>query len=380
MHYVRQGKVAKRPHLDLPEGTFEEELGLDGFYGPVAHLYHSHPPTSWTDLKASAFQWPVRENIQSESLRPQCFQKLKTLNEKKKDFFKSYRCLLWNEDVEIGIQILEEFNPEFFRNADASELYFIHEGELKLDSIFGQLKVRSGDYILIPKGVSYRWVPETPSSYILRIQNFGAAFKKPDTGLMGQQALYHEENIRIPELIKENWDSNSIVKVQSQYRLSEIHYDFDIRQVQGWCGNLYPFALSIHDIAPAMSSMAHLPPSINTTFLNPDFVVCSFLPRPLEEPEGALKVPFFHSNIDYDEVIFYHEGNFFSRDNMGKAYISLHPRGINHGPHPKALRNQTQMKRTDEVAVMVDTRRELNVTAFARSLEERDYWKSWQSN
>jgi homogentisate 1,2-dioxygenase len=128
-----------------------------------------------------------------------------------------------------------------------------------------------------------------------------------------------------------------------------------------------------------MSHIAHLPPSINSTFVTDQFIVCTFLPRPLEEPETALKVPFFHSNIDYDEVIFYHAGDFFSRDNMAAGYITLHPRGINHGPHPKALANQSKAKRTNEIAVMVDTVKPLKASSLARSLELQNYWKSWQS-
>lgn len=376
MHYIKRGEVAKRPHLDLPEGSFEEELGLQGFFGPVAHIYHRNPPTGWSDLKMADFQWPQKKEDDAPSLRPQCFRSLK--EEKPQDFFEAYRCFFFNDDVEIGGIRSTKESPVFFRNADASEVYFCHSGSGRLESVFGDLSFKKADYIFVPKGTTYRF-RFSEEVYLLRIQSFGEDLKKPEMGILGRQALYHEESIRIPELMKNISNESSRVWVQSQMKLSEIVYPFSVLDVVGWCGDFYPFALSMNDIAPAMSPVAHLPPSINSTFLNSDFVICTFLPRPLEEPEGALKVPFYHSNIDYDEVIFYHDGDFFSRDHMEAGYTSLHPRGINHGPHPKALKNQSKMKRTEEMAVMVDTKRPLKVNQWARSLEEKDYWKSWKA-
>ncbi len=240
--------------------------------------------------------------------------------------------------------------------------------------------VEKGDYVSIPKGVTYRLSIQEPS-YLLRFESFTDRFQKPETGLLGQQALYHEENIQSPLFRLEfEREKNSVIRVQSAGRLTEITYPYDIRELSGWCGSLYPFVLSIHDIAPAMSPMAHLPPSINSTFVCKNFVVCSFVPRPLEEPEGALKVPFYHSNIDYDEVIFYHDGDFFSRDNMGAGYFTLHPRGIHHGPHPKAIKNQHSLKRTNEIAVMLDTVRPLQVSRVLQDVEIKDYWKSWMGD
>lgn len=374
--YQRAGNVATRPHLGLPEGSFEEELGLDGFYGPVSHLYHFNPPTSWSGIRLSKFQWPKLSESPEEFLKPQCYQPLSKAETG--DFFSSSRLMFWNEDIAVHLHRLNESNSVYFRNADASELYFCHEGSLVLDSVFGTIKVEKGDYVSIPKGVTYRW--QTKSAYLLRIESFVDYFRKPDTGLMGQQALYHEEQIRGPEFkIGLNEEKTSLIRIQKEGRLTEVEYPYDIRNLSGWCGDLYPFALSCGDIAPAMSSVAHLPPSINSTFVTKNFIVCSFLPRPLEEPEEALKVPFFHSNIDYDEVIFYHEGDFFSRDHMEAGSISMHPRGINHGPHPKALQNQNSATRTNETAVMIDTVKALKVSALARDYEIKEYWKSWSS-
>lgn len=372
--FKKQGITAERPHLNIPEGCYEEELGLDGFYGRVSHLYHENPPTSWSDLRSSEFQWPEVKSIPAPSLRPQCF---KPSVLERHDFFSSGEKWFWNQDVALWVHRFSKSEPIYFRNADANELFFLHAGEATLESVFGELKVASGDYIVIPKGVTYRWKISAPV-YFLRFESFEEFFEKPDTGLMGQQALYHESGIRSTELAsKLSEESSSLVRIQNQGALSEVEYAFDIRKVRGWFGDLYPYALNVKDIAPAMSPIAHLPPSVNSTFVTKNFVVCSFLPRPLEEPKGALKVPFFHSNIDYDEIIFYHAGDFFSRDHMEAGSITLHPKGIHHGPHPKALENQHQMTRTNEIAVMLDTRCSLQVGPAARDLEIKEYWKSW---
>ncbi|MDB5038212.1 MAG: hypothetical protein JWQ35_1740 [Bacteriovoracaceae bacterium] len=373
--YCREGEIAERPHLNLPPKTFEEEIGLEGFFGPVSHLYHRVPPTSWSKIEASPFQWAEKEEVPETFLKPQCYASVPA-KLVKGDFFKSHRLLFWNDDLTISIHAITSSNSIYFRNADASELYFCHQGEATLESPFGSLEVKPGDYVSVPKGVTYRW--DTKGVYFLRIETFKSRFKKPETGILGQQALYHEEGIQTPKFkTKIKTEKTSRVRVQKDLKLTDITYDHDIRNISGWMGTFYPFVLPVNRIAPVMSPIAHIPPSINATFVTSEFIVCTFLPRPLEEPPGALKVPFYHSNIDYDEIIFYHEGDFFSRDNMGKGYITLHPRGVNHGPHPKAIANQNLKKRTDEIAVMIDAAKSLKVSAFARGLELEDYYKSW---
>ncbi len=373
--YRKEGQCAERPHLNLPPETYEEELGLEGFFGLVSHLYHRHPPTSWSGIRKAGFQWPQIENADREFLKPECYDPIHD-ESSSGNFFESGRLMFHNDDVSIWTHQITEAESVYFRNADASEVYFCHQGSGRFESIFGSFEIRPGDYLVVPKGVTYRWQSE--DLYILRVESFHSPFRKPETGILGQQALYHEEGIETPKFHQPAKDEiSSRIWTQSERVLTEIQYDFDIRSISGWMGTLYPYKLSVKNIAPVMSSIAHLPPSINSTFLANGFVICTFLPRPLEEPHGALKVPFYHSNIDYDEVIFYHEGNFFSRDNMKKGCMTLHPRGIHHGPHPKALSMQHQMKRTDEIAVMIDTEKPLKVSRFARTLEQRDYWKSW---
>jgi homogentisate 1,2-dioxygenase len=376
--FRREGSVAERPHLNLPAHTYEEEIGLEGFFGAVSHLYSFVPPTSWTDLKRSEFQWKPRQKKESEFLKPQCYRPFKETTSA--DFFSSQKTLFWNDDVHMSVHRVTQPNEIFFRNADASEVLFCHEGKLLVSTVMGSLEWKKGDYLVIPKGMTWRIEKVIEPAYLLRIESYGAAYQKPPTGILGQQALYHEQNLRTPqfEAVK-NPQVQTIVRVQNAGVLTDITYGHDIRHLSGWMGDLYPFVLPTGEIAPILSNRAHLPPSVNSTFVTPQFIVCTFLPRPLEEPEGALKVPFFHSNIDYDEVIFYHAGDFFSRDHMEAGAVTLHPRGINHGPHPKALRSQVKKERTDEVAVMVDTVKPLFVSQEAASVEIGDYWKSWMS-
>ncbi len=373
-YYRKEGVVAERPHLNLPANTYEEEIGLDGFFGHVSHLYHCHPPTSWSGIERSSFQWPQLMDATELFLKPQCFKPL-AVAASAGDFFTSKKTIFWNSDIEISLRKIDRDSPVYFRNADAHDLFFCHEGSFVCESPFGEIHVKAGDYLVIPKGVTYRF--QKAKAYVLGIESLSTPFKKPETGILGQQAFYHEEQLRCPQFKPCQSDGKSIVRVQRDRVLTDILYEFDLRNLSGWCGTLFPYALSVKSIAPVLSSMAHLPPSVNATFVTNAFIVCTFLPRPLEEPEGALKVPFYHSNIDYDEVIFYHEGDFFSRDHMEKGSITLHPRGINHGPHPKALMNQNSKKRTDEIAVMVDTVRSLRVSGEAKNLELSDYWKSW---
>ncbi len=373
--YKRMGEVAERPHLGLPAGTYEEEIGLEGFFGPVSHLYHRNPPTSWKDIRLSKFQWEPTVEEPADCLKPQCFEKITAKSGG--DFFESAHKMFWNDDIAVWIHNMSSSSPIYFRNSDANELLFCHEGELSLESSFGSLAITAGDYVSIPKGVAYRLKLKN-SAYLLRIESFKERFKEPDRGLLGQQAFYHEEGMEAPFFNPVASETSSLVRVQNSGQLTDIEYAFDLRNLSGWMGTCYPWKLSVKNIAPVLSSVAHLPPSVNSTFVTKQFIVCTFLPRPLEEPETALKVPFFHANVDFDEVIFYHAGDFFSRDNMGAGYITLHPRGINHGPHPKALANQNKAKRTNEIAVMIDTVLPLKTSALARGLELKNYWKSWQ--
>jgi homogentisate 1,2-dioxygenase len=365
MNHLKKGKTASQAHVGIPEGTFEEEHGRKGFFGKAAHLYHTHPPTAWT-----RFEGP---------LRPHCFD-CNTLHPTDQNDPRGLPVpFLASDDVQVSVSRRTSAMPFFFRNADGDELYFIHRGKGFVETDFGPMPFAAGDYMVIPRSVTYRIVPETTDNFFLIIQS-GTEFDQPERGLLGQHALYDPGVIVTPEPHAYPDDGREWeVRIKADDQLSSVFYPFNPLDVVGWKGDLTVWKLSMADIRPVMSHRMHLPPSVHTTFVTQGAVVCSFVPRPLEEDADALKVPFFHRNTDYDEFIFYHAGNFFSRDNIKPGMATLHPRGIHHGPHPGALANQGKKSRTDECAVMLDGVKPIRVLPAGDGAEWKEYWRSWQS-
>jgi homogentisate 1,2-dioxygenase len=363
MYPLRKGKTAAQAHVGLPDGTFEEEHGRRGFYGKSAHLYHANPPTNWIRFEGK--------------LRPHCIDCNLLEPTDQKDPRGSAVAFLGNNDVVLYVSRRSQPMPFYFRNADSDALYFIHRGKGIIETDFGPVPFEKGDYIIVPRAVTYRVVPETTDNFFLIIES-RTEFEQPEKGLLGQHALYDPGVIFTPEPQpifddKAEWE----IRIKAGKEYSSVFYPFNPIDVVGWKGDLTVWKLAMKDIRPIMSHRAHLPPSAHTTFVTEGAVVCSFLPRPLEQDPEALKVPFFHRNTDYDEFIFYHDGNFFSKDNIKAGMATLHPRGIHHGPHPKALANQHQKTHTDEYAVMLDGLNPINVLPAGEKAEWADYWKSW---
>lgn len=363
MFPIQKGKTARQAHVGLPSGTFEEEHGRKGFYGKSAHLYHANAPTGWIRFEGK--------------LRPHCLDLNKLTPSDQSDPKGSPVAFLGNNDVRLYISRRTSAMPYYFRNADGDELYFVHRGEGIIETDFGPLQYEKGDYIVIPRAVTYRVIPETKDNFFLIVQS-KKEFEQPEKGLIGQHALYDPAIITTPDPSPNLDDRNEWeVKIKVEDEYSSVFYPFNPIDVVGWKGDLTVWKINMRDIRPIMSHRAHLPPSAHTSFVTEGAVVCSFLPRPLEEDPEALHVPFFHRNTDYDEFIFYHDGNFFSRDNIGPGMATLHPRGIHHGPHPKALKNQHAKRHTDEFAVMLDGLNPIHVLKDGEEVEWKDYWKSW---
>ena len=355
--FKASGIYTKQAHVKIPDGLYEEEHAREGFFGRVSQLYHENPPVGWTNIEGD--------------LKPRLIGPT---------FETGFHNLFHNNDVEVGVGYLKETPSSFWRNADFDELYFIHVGEGKVETTYGHLSYKKGDYIVMPRGTTYKFFINSPTK-ILKVES-KSEFEDPTRGIMGPNALYDQTAIETPE-----------AQVGSEQNLSEYHveikwlgktttvtYPFNPLDVKGWKGSVYPKKLSIYDICPVMSHKYHMPPSAHTTFVCKNFIVCSFVARPLEETkEGVLKVPFYHSNIDYDEILFYHEGNFFSRDNLDAGALTYHPQGIHHGPHPKAFDTVDDKTHTDEFAVMIDTRFPIQPSKFFGEREDKDYWKSWMS-
>lgn len=366
MHHFSQGSHTTQAHKGIPEGHYEEEQGLKGFYGPVSHLIKPDPSTRWVDIDGP--------------LRPHMFDLVAL---ESSDFWTP---LLFNQQVSVNFL---EMSPKgalsqvSFRNADGDTIYFCHEGEGILLSEYGVLSFNKGTYVVVPKCLGHTLIPNKKSKFFV-IENKGSHFEEPDRGVAGRNALYDTEALKKPNLDQMHELLNKAdfeiiqIKVKHRNQFTTFTYESSVYDTVGWKGDLFPYTLHVDDIMPLMSHRSHLPPSAHTTFVARDFVVCTFLPRPLEEDNDALKVPFYHQNIDYDEVLFYHDGDFFSRDNLHAGMMSFHPAGFPHGPHPKAVKNIDSKTRTNEYAVMVDTRWPLEIADQALSVEQKEYWKSWK--
>ena len=325
------------------------------------------PPTGWTEwegpLRPRAFYLNELENPESCPLR--------------------VPSIMRNTSTEIKFWSVKNEGQNLYRNADGDWLMFVHDGEGELFCDYGHLCITEGDYVLIPRNCSFRIETESAMKIML-IEATNDSFQLPEKGLVGRHAIFDPAMLDTPKLNEkfeaQKNENETKVFVKRRGKVSTITYPYNPLDVIGWHGDLSVVRINWRDIRPLMSHRYHLPPSAHTTFVASRFVVCTFAPRPIESDEGALKVPFFHNNDDYDEVLFYHKGNFFSRDNVKPGMISLHPSGFSHGPHPKALRKSMEnpVKFTDEVAVMIDTRDELFCEDILDSVEWKDYVYSWK--
>ncbi len=364
MYLQAKGQFSKQAHVAIPPGLYEEEFGRDGFFGPVSHLYHRHAPTGWTRIEGP--------------LRPHAYDCNKLEMDAALTDLSRRIPLLYNDDVTFQIVRPRQPMPWYFRNADADELFFIHEGTGRIETDFGVIGFKPGDYLVTPRGTTYRFIPDSEQNFFLVFES-KTRFQQPDRGLLGQHALYDQTVIETPtpEPLTEQRDEWEI-RVKRLNQISSIFYPFNPVDIVGWKGDLTVWRLNVQDIRPVMSHSVHLPPSVHTTFKAGNFIICTFLPRPLESDPDAVRVPFYHRNIDYDEVIFYHSGDFFSRDGIKPGMITMHPQGIHHGPHPKAVEASKGKTETHEIAVMMDTLYPLHVTPEALQVEWGEYWQSWQ--
>lgn len=361
-----EGNASRQAHVNLPPGTYEREMGKSGFFGPSTHFYHTHPPTDWTDWEGP--------------LKPHAFDCVKLAK---------YHASPWDADLLLHNAFVryrfwrsEKAMTELVRNADGDELLFIHAGSGALYCDFGHLSFRDGDYVILPRGTMWRIEPAEPVSALL-IEAVDDTYQIPDKGLLGTHAIFDPAMLDTPtinaQFRAQQGETSWTVAIKRHNQISRATFPFNPLDATGWKGSLVPVRINWRDFRPIVSARYHLPPSAHTTFVANRFVICTFCPRPFETDPAALKVPFFHNNDDFDEVIFYHKGNFFSRDAIHPGMITLHPSGFPHGPHPKAQARafETATPETDEVAVMLDARDALEVAKPAVAVEVADYVRSW---
>jgi homogentisate 1,2-dioxygenase len=362
-----EGDASRQAHADLPAQTYERELGKEGFYGPSTQMYHRHPPTAWT-----AFEGP---------LKPRAFDTNRLMTASSSPW--NATPFFSNAHLRVRFWRTDQAMPELVRNSDGDELIFIHEGSGELFCDYGHLSLRDGDYLMLPRGTM--WRIDTHGLRALLVEATNDGYGLPEKGIAGQHAVFDPAMLDAPRIDDafraQQGDREWRIVIKRREALSTQTFPFNPLDAVGWHGTLMPVRLNWRAIRPLMSHRAHLPPSAHTTFAAGRFVVCTFCPRPLESDPGALKVPFFHSNDDFDEVIFYHAGEFFSRDNIRPGMISLHPSGFTHGPHPKAFQIGAKAARaeTNEVAVMIDARDALEVAPLPPDVEWAGYVDSWKS-
>ncbi len=371
-HYT-QGSPTQQGHKGIPDGCYEEEQGLKGFFGPVSHLIRKKPSTRWVEIEGP--------------LKPRLFDLVEINKATAGQSTTNEQVLLFNQNMSINWKNVGVTPPNFNfvaeRSANGDVLLFCHRGKGFIFTEYGELEYRAGHYVVIPKCIAYVVYALLDSTFLV-IENLNSHYEEPERGLVGRHALYDQNAIRKPNLDSQLVRLQKLnievlaIKVKHGEEKTLFKYSESIFDVIGWKGDLYPYSLHVDDIMPLMSHRAHLPPSAHTTFVAKDFVVCTFLPRPLESDEDALKVPFYHQNIDYDEVLFYHDGDFFSRDNLHAGMMSLHPSGFPHGPHPKAVKGIGKKTHTNEYAVMIDSRWPLKSTETINSVELKEYWQSWR--
>lgn len=383
--YHRLGEVPAKRHTQFrkPDGTLyhEEVFGTEGFSGNYSLLYYEYPPTRVTKIEKFT---PRREQREIWDEGVQRHHHLKSARlARGGDAIFGRQVLMFNHDVSLSVAKPGEQMNYFFRDAECDLVYFVHDGHGLLESNFGLLPYHEGDYLVIPRGTTFRLVSahDSAETTFLVIEARGT-IEPPrrylnKNGQLLEHSPYCERDIRRPqELVTHRERGEFELRVKVGSTITSYWYDFHPCNVVGWDGYEYPWALNIADFEP-ITGRVHQPPPVHQTFQGPNFVVCSFVPRKLDYHPQAIPVPYNHSNIDSEEMIYYVNGNFGSRKGIERSSITLHPRGIPHGPQPGAVEKSLGAERTDELAVMVDTFHPLHLTNGAQGIDDPAYPYSW---
>lgn len=381
-HYHSLGTIPHKRHTQFrqPNGELyaEQLFSTEGFSNDYSLLYHCHPPTQIIRTHAPVNVQPVV--AEERMLQHRSFEGFQILPHN--DYLLSRKPVLVNNDLHIVLAAPTHGNSDyFFKNADADEMIFIHEGSGVLQTMYGNLPFGYGDYLVIPRGTIYQIQFETEQNRLFIVESFSPIrYPKQYVSKFGQlleHSPYCERDIRVPkELITKDEAGDFLIQTKKKGMLYGIHYGHHPFDVIGWDGCCYPFAFSIHDFEP-ITGRVHQPPPVHQTFEARNFVVCSFVPRLFDYHPLAIPAPYNHSNIDSDEVLYYVDGDFMSRKHVTRGMINLHPAGIPHGPHPGAVQRSIGAKETRELAVMVDTFHPLQLTQDALSIENEGYVMSW---
>ena len=381
--YFKLGEIPHKRHTQFrkPDGSLyrEEVMGLEGFHGVESILYHHYLPPrvvraerlGSAEIEYSDFGALRHRALETEGLKPG------------RDPVSSRHVVLGNSDVTLGVARAEGSMDYFYRNAQAYEVWFVHEGGGALHTQFGRIDFKPGDYLIIPFGVTWQMKLSTPDARFFVIESKSQISPpkryRNEFGQLLEHSPYCERDIRPPGELETHLDRGEFevrVKVRDTYTRHVLdHHPFD---VVGWDGYLFPWAISIHDFEP-ITGRVHQPPPVHQMFEGRNFVICSFVPRLFDYHPQGIPAPYNHSNVNSDEVIYYCDGNFMSRKGIRKFDITLHPSGLPHGPQPGATEASIGAKETAELAVMVDTFHPLEMTRDALAMEKTEYQNSWMA-
>ncbi|GAB5398546.1 MAG: homogentisate 1,2-dioxygenase [Aureisphaera sp.] len=380
--YHKLGKIPPKRHIQFrkPDGSLyaEQLFGTIGFDGMYSNSYHEHRPTQ---VKAIKNQYSVAPKIAKEnnmqSYRFRGFQV-----PPQDDYLESRKIVLTNSDCHIILSAPKKSQDDYFyKNTDADELIFVHKGSGKLRTHMGNLDFKYGDYLLIPRGMIYKLQFNDEDNRLFIVESRSPIYTPKRYRNWFGQLLEHspfcERDIRKPqELETHDEKGDFLIKIKKNDEIIDMVYATHPFDVVGYDGYNYPYAFSIHDFEP-ITGRIHQPPPVHQTFETNTFVVCSFVPRLYDYHPESIPAPYNHSNIDSDEVLYYVDGDFMSRNDIDAGHISLHPAGIPHGPHPGATERSIGQVKTDELAVMVDTFKPLKVTEEALKIADDSYFQSW---
>ncbi|MCD8407201.1 homogentisate 1,2-dioxygenase [Tenacibaculum dicentrarchi] len=380
--YHKLGKIPPKRHTQFrkEDGSlyYEQLFGTIGFDGMSTNSYHEFRPTMVKEIRR---QYSVKPKIaKANNIQSYRFRGFQVAPEN--DYLESRKIVLTNTDCNIILAAPKESTTDYFyKNTDADEVIFIHKGTGKLRTMLGNINFKYGDYLVIPRGIIYKLDFDDQNNRLFIVESYSPVYTpkryRNHFGQLLEHAPFCERDIRRPqELETHNELGDFLINVKKQGEIIEMIYASHPFDVVGYDGYNYPYAFSIHDFEP-ITGRVHQPPPVHQTFETNTFVICSFVPRLYDYHPNAIPAPYNHSNIDSDEVLYYVDGDFMSRNDIDKGHISLHPAGIPHGPHPGAAERSIGHKKTEELAVMVDTFKPLQVTEEAMKIADENYYKSW---
>jgi homogentisate 1,2-dioxygenase len=381
--YRQVGKIPHKRHTVFrqPNGNLyhEELFGTEGFAGVSSLVYHLYPPTI---VKSMGEPYSVRPEIATEdNLQNRSYLGFDIAPEA--DYIQSRKVLFANNDLHIGMAApSKSVNDYFFKNADADEMLFIHKGSGVLKTMYGKLDFKYGDYLIIPRGTTYQIQFDTAENKILFVESFSPietpARYRNQYGQFLEHSPFCERDFRMPyDMETHDEKGEFLIKIKKRGLIYPYVYETHPFDVIGYDGCSYPYAISIHDFEP-ITGRIHMPPPIHQQFQANNFVICSFVPRLYDYHPDAIPAPYHHSNIDSDELLYYVDGDFMSRNDIQQGQITLHTGGLPHGPHPGAIERSIGKKETNELAVMIDPFKPVQITKAALEIEIKDYYNSWQ--